>query len=125
MPAFCEIASGPDWHLRVSRSGRFNLRWSPREPSLDVHGEPITAWSQSSGKTVNEVFHGLFHVCADADLVVFRAALRAAGETHGAQARALQKEHSAKLRRAMVAAKAQRQGADLDAILLEIRGADQ
>lgn len=106
-----EISSGPDWDLRLHKTGRFALRWNKRvEAAPD--GCSFIMCSSSEGKTLSEVFAGLFRRTTDEEIVLFRSVLVAAQDFSN-QAGTLQRKHSMAISLAVAASKPRRLAAAL------------
>lgn len=124
----CVIYQKGDISFRLYRNGRFSFRYEyRREPRPDWPGptygeENGWTWSEASGKNLSEVF-GHFYRAPVERLQELRAIL-AMGEPFESEATRLQMEHAAKIRRGVAAAKAQREGDDLERTIAEIREAN-
>lgn len=118
-PERLDLAQGPSWDLRLHRNGRFALRLNIKT-STDEYGNAVLTCNSATGRDVGEVWGGCLWNLLDGDLVAVRAALQSA-VVYSGEAKARQRVFADKLRRAASAAKAQRAGADLDAVLAELR----
>jgi hypothetical protein len=114
-----ELASGPDWDLRLHKSGRFSLRFDKRVSVTDDGGTALGCF-EASGKDLADVFAGLFWGPSDEQLVLFRRVLADAAIFAG-EAAQLQRKYSAALSLAHAASRSRRVAAAV-ALVGDVQG---
>ena len=114
-----EIASGADWHLRLSRHGRFMLSLNITAGAWSDIGEGFTA-NMLTGINRSQLWGAALHCIKPHDLLEIFGAVRAAS-SFDQEATARQKAYVSKIRKATAMSRAQLEGGDLQAALCELR----